>query len=79
MKIEALEKVYPIKRGPSPRTTSVFSFENDGEQYYIEKSALTSRELKLFTDVLFSSKESAFDTLPSGVTELFSLKQLILI
>ena len=66
MKIEALEKVYPIKRGVSTHPESVFSFEDDGEQYYVEKSALTIRELKLFTDVMFSSKESAFDSLPSG-------------
>lgn len=74
MKIEALEKVYPIKRGPSPHTTSVFSFENDGEQYYIEKSELTTRELELFTEVLFSNKESAFDTLPSGSYRIIQFK-----
>ncbi len=74
MKIEALEKVYPIKRGPSPHTTSVFSFENDGEQYYVDKNALTSRELKLFTDVLFSSEARAFDTLPSGSYRIIQFK-----
>jgi DNA-binding protein Fis len=71
MKIEALAKLFPVKKGYSEAD---INFELEDEVFYIEKNALTSRELHLFTDVLFPEMTTSFNQLTSGTYRLIQLK-----
>lgn len=74
MKIAALEKIFPVKKGLSDHPESVIAFTDDSKHYYINKSDLTSREISLFDTVLFATKEMRFDQLSAGVYRLIQLK-----
>ncbi len=74
MKIAALEKIFPVKKGLSDHPESVIAFTTDGDQYYMNKSDLTPREISLFNTVLFATKEMRFDQLSTGVYRLIQLK-----
>ncbi|MCJ1988616.1 helix-turn-helix domain-containing protein [Lactococcus carnosus] len=74
MKIAALEKIFPVKKGLSDHPESAITFTTDGEQYYMNKTDLTPREISLFNTVLFATKEMRFDQLSAGVYRLIQLK-----
>ncbi|GAX47193.1 helix-turn-helix domain-containing protein [Pseudolactococcus reticulitermitis] len=73
MKIEALAKLFPIRRGASQDAADL-NFESDGQAFHIAKNELTPREISLFNDVLFQAQTLDFDQLSHGTYRVIQFK-----
>ncbi|MDR1606057.1 MAG: helix-turn-helix domain-containing protein [Streptococcaceae bacterium] len=74
MKIEALAQLFPVKKGRSDQPETAIQFELAGQQFHIIKSALTSREVRLFEEVLFADKGIDFSELANGTYRLIQFR-----